>query len=239
MTTAWQTYFEHLAPDTHLYRQQSRLYVQALTTVVPIRGNHRVLDFGCGFGFVGAMLAPLVTEIWLWDSSPHMRAVATQNTADLSNVKVCDGPPGGAAGAGAWMGSESGVFDFVLVNSVAQYMDAGELRSWLGSWRRIISPVGAIVLSDLIPPGHGRLSDTRDLLRLGGRKGSTVSAFRHALGGVVTYWRTSRRSPLLSVGKDELGRLAADARLEVEALPFNLTHFTGRWSAILRRLDRT
>ena len=136
------------------------------------------------------------------------------------------------------MGSESGFFDFVLVNSVAQYMEAGELRSWLGRWRRIISPFGAIVLSDLIPPGHGRLADTRDLLRLGGRKGSTVSALR-ALGGVVTYWRTSRRSPLLMVGKDELARLAADARLDVEALPYNLTHFTGRWSATLRRLDRT
>jgi hypothetical protein len=149
------------------------------------------------------------------------------------NVKICADPPGGT-GDQHGIGSDSVAFDVVLVNSVVQYMQPGELRSWLERWKRIITPHGMIVLSDLIPPGHGRLSDTWDLLRLGAHTGSTISATGHALGGVFTYWRTSRRVPLLSVGKGQLGRMAADAGLRMKVLPHNLTHFSARWSALLR-----
>ena len=236
MSAGWLAYFERLRPDSPLYREQSLVYVDALTAAIDVRGTDRALDFGCGFGFVARLLAPHVAELWFWDASENMRAETARNTADLSNVRLCDVPerlPGDGDRI-AWSGPP---FDLILVNSVVQYMETVELWRWLARWRAMISVDGRLIVSDLIPPGHRSLWDVTDLLRLGARRGFALRAAGEALGGVRSYWRTSRTVPLLRVDLDDLVQHAATAGLNVEVLPRNLTHFAKRWSAVLRPND--
>jgi cyclopropane fatty-acyl-phospholipid synthase-like methyltransferase len=229
-------YFERLRPDSSLYREQSLVYVDALTAAIDVRGTDRALDFGCGFGFVARLLAPHVAEIWFWDASEHMRAEARRNTADLPNASLCDVPS-------ALSEDEDGItwrraaFDLILVNSVVQYLNAPELWRWLARWRGMLSADGRLVLSDLIASRHRSLWDVADLLRLGARRGFALRAAGDALGGIRSYWRTSRTVPLLRVDLDDLVQHAATAGLNVEVLPRNLTHFAKRWSAVLRPND--
>jgi cyclopropane fatty-acyl-phospholipid synthase-like methyltransferase len=235
VTTDWHAYFDRLAPDSSLYRAQARAYVSALTTIVGVEGDERVFDFGCGFGWVSATLAPLVSEVSFWDPSPNMRAVAEQNTAHLHNATLLQPPsiePGGEPD-----GRHGDPFDLILVNSVAQYMETGELWDWLRVWRSMLASGGRIVLSDLIPPDHGSLSDIADLVRFGLRTHTTLRAVTDAVGGLRTYWTTSRQVPLRRIDVDDLRAHAAAAGLAVEVLQRNLTHFRKRWTALLGAVD--
>ena len=213
------------------------MYVEILTTEVGVHPDQRVLDFGCGFGLVAAMLAPRVAEVWFWDPSPNMRVVAERNTADRPNARLCDlSTMSSAAPEGTvWHGP---LFDLILVNSVAQYMAAEELLAWLARWRGMLAPGGKLVLSDLIPPNHRGLSDVADLLRMGARHRSPLRAAGDALGGLRRYRRASRAIPLVRVGREDLERAAAGVDLDMTDLPRNFTHFSGRWTAVLTRRSR-
>jgi cyclopropane fatty-acyl-phospholipid synthase-like methyltransferase len=227
-TAGWQAYFDRLEHRGALYREQSALYVQSLVTAVGVRRDQRVLDFGCGFGFVAALLAPHVAEVWWWDPSPNMRSVAQRGTAGIQNASFYD------LSVEASAESHGDVrFDLILVNSVVQYMAPEELSAWLARWRGMLTAQGKVVLSDLIAPDHNGLSDVADLLRLGARHGSPLRAAKEALGGLREYWRTSRAVPLTRVALEDLQRLAAEAGLDTAVLPHNLTHFRKRWTAVV------
>jgi cyclopropane fatty-acyl-phospholipid synthase-like methyltransferase len=227
---SWTTYFDALQDDSPLYAVQSALYVESLAAAARLHHHQRVLDFGCGFGFAAALVAPRVREVALWDASPHMLAMAARHTAALPNVRLCDlsGLPAVETGA-----TDRHAFDLVLVNSVVQYMTRDELSDWLLRWREMLAPGGRVLLSDLIAPDHGGLSDAIDLLRLGARHGSPLRATRDALGGLARYWRTSRAVPLTRISREDLSRRAAAAGLDTTPLPRNLTHFRRRWAAAL------
>src|SRR4029453_11771153 len=90
VTTAWREYFDGLKDQSPLYRVQAALYVDSLREAVGLHHDQRVLDFGCGFGFVVALLAPLVTEVGWWDPSPNMRSAAERNTTRFPNARFCD-----------------------------------------------------------------------------------------------------------------------------------------------------
>jgi SAM-dependent methyltransferase len=213
------------------------MYVRALIAEVGVRTDQRVLDFGCGFGLVAAMLAPLVAEVWFWDPSPHMRLVAERNTADRPNARLCDlsMTPSIEPEETAWRGP---FFDLILVNSVAQYMVPEELWAWLARWRWMLAPEGKLVLSDLIPPEQSGLSDVVDLLRMGVGHGSPLRTAGDALGGLRQYRRASRAVPLVRIGRDDMERAAAGADLDMMVLPRNLTHFRTRWTGVLTARSR-
>jgi cyclopropane fatty-acyl-phospholipid synthase-like methyltransferase len=229
----WSAFFERLRPDSPLYREQSAVYVNALRAAIDVRRTDRVLDFGCGFGFVARLLAPHVSEVWFWDASENMRAEARRTTADLPNARLCD-VPAALSEDGDRVAWQSPTFDLILVNSVVQYMDPAEVPRWLARWRAMLSAEGRLIMSDLIAPEHRSLWDVADLLRLGVRRGLALRGAAEALGGVRSYRRTSRTVPLLRVAPDDLISRAGSAELDVEVLPQNLTHFTKRWTAVLR-----
>jgi cyclopropane fatty-acyl-phospholipid synthase-like methyltransferase len=233
MTSDWCEYFDRLGGHSPLHRAQAVLYVRALCGVVGLRQDQRVLDFGCGFGFVAALVAPLVAEVWWWDISANMRSTTVRNVAGFPNARFCDvsALSVSASGGRTWHGP---TFDIILINSVAQYMAPEELRDWLPRWAAMLAPNGQLVLSDLISPHHSNLSDIAHLLRLGLEHGSPVRAVSEALGGVANYWRTRRTLSLTSLSRADLAGQAAAAGLDVTFLPANLTHFRKRWAAVLR-----
>ncbi len=237
MTTVWREYFDTLNDQSPLYRVQAALYVDSLRAAVGVHHHQRVLDFGCGFGFVTALLAPIVTEICWWDPSANMRAVARRNTETLTNARFCELSmmPSTNSREDVWQDPR---FDLILINSVVQYMPAEDVWAWLPQWHAMLAPEGQVVLSDLIPPHHSSLSDFVCLMRLGRRHGSALTATTEALGGLSNYWRRRNAVPLTSISRTDLTRHAAVANFTVRFLPANLTHFRHRWAALLRPVSR-
>lgn len=224
----WRPYWESLSDRCQLFREQAKEYVGRLESALPPGSHARVLDFGCGFGFVAAMLAPRVGQIFLWDASTNMRQRARVNVAGQPNIRFIDlSDPRAVA-------SELR-FDLILVNSVAQYMTRDDFSAWLVLWRDMLAPKGRVVVSDLIPPTYPASSDIVDLLRFSARRRVLARAIWQLFGDLWRYWRVRTACPLTRIGREELSRLGQTAGFVVSFLPRNLTHFTKRSTAVFTR----
>jgi cyclopropane fatty-acyl-phospholipid synthase-like methyltransferase len=224
----WRSYWESLSDRCQLFREQANEYVRRLEAALPLESNARVLDFGCGFGFVAAILAPRVGEVFLWDASSNMRQRARVNVAGQPNIRFVDL-------------SEPRVvatelrFDLILVNSVVQYMTHDDFSAWLALWRDMLGPKGRVVVSDLIPPTYPSSSDIVDLLRFSARRRILARAIWQLFGDLWRYWRVRRVCSLTRIGREDLSRLGQTAGFVVSFLPMNLTHFTKRCTAVFTR----
>jgi len=219
----WDSYWEELSEDRGLFREQSDEYVRNLASNIVLDQRARVLDFGCGFGFVAAMLSPRVGQIFLWDASPNMRRRARMNLAGYTNVRFLD------------LSNSSTLvlhFDLILVNSVIQYMSHDDFASWLLRWRDLLGTRGRIIISDIIPPYYRASWDVMDLLRLSIQRRFLTHAIWQAFKELWRYWGVRRVRPLTRIGPEYLRQRATNAGMTVHYLPRNLTHFEKRLSAV-------
>lgn len=223
----WAAYWERLGGTESFFREQAKEYVVNLECALELNRNARVLDFGCGFGFVAEMLAPKVGEVFLWDVSVNMRRRARLNLADHQNIRFLDlSEPQAIA--------RELKFDLIVVNSVVQYMSLDQFAAWLVMWRTMLAAGGRIVVSDLIPPEYQSMSDLVDLLKFSIRRDVLGSALLQAMRDMGRYWMMRRSCPLARTCMEDLGELSKAADLSVSCLPRNLTHFRGRLSAVLQ-----
>jgi SAM-dependent methyltransferase len=226
----WESYWEELNDNQQLFREQSNEYFRNLDATLGLDPHAHVLDFGCGFGHVGELLAPRVGELFLWDASANMRRRARLNVADRQNIRFLD------LSDPKSLRNEM-QFELILVNSVVQYMTLEEFSAWLLRWRNMLARAGRIVISDLIPPNYPALWDVEDLLRFSARRGFLMRAVWQALNEIWRYWGVRRVRPLSRFGRGELNRQATRAGLTVNYLPTNLTHFKKRLTAVFTRTD--
>lgn len=221
----WVAYWDELDEGQLLFREEADEYVRNLAAAVRLDRGMRVLDFGCGYGFVAHGLAPLVGQLFLWDAAESMRACARSHLAGRPNVYIL-GSPGTSDAPG------DPRFDLILVNSVIQYMSEAEFLARLATWCLQLAPGGQVVVSDIIPPDHPPLKDILALLSFSTRRGYLLRALRNVLGERKRYQRMKQMCRLYHVGADQLHRHAAASGLQVKILPRNLTHFPGRITAV-------
>jgi protein-L-isoaspartate O-methyltransferase len=121
----WSTYWNTLPFRAELCRLEAEDFGARLATVVALQPKWRVLDFGCGFGTITALLARAVGEVCAWDPSPSMRAWAQRNAGDRANVQIVE------ASSDRRLVGDAEPYDLIVVNSVIQYMSARDRRLWL------------------------------------------------------------------------------------------------------------
>lgn len=227
----WKTYWEQLDDRQTVFRVQSEEYAENLAKAIPLPSPMRVLDFGCGFGYVAEKLAPQVGELYLWDASANMRRHARVRMTRFANVRYLD------LSSPAVFPPDPGL-DLIAINSVVQYMTPEEFSGWLVYWKKMLVPGGRIVISDLIPPAYAGGKDLLHVLRLSARRGFLLRAIYQALGEIFRYYRTRQSRPLTRIGKEELTHRGEAAGLTVDFLPQNLTHFPDRITAVFTNPTR-
>ncbi|MGQ0539341.1 MAG: class I SAM-dependent methyltransferase [Gemmatimonadaceae bacterium] len=218
---AWDHFWESAVPNERAHRAEALEFVRRLARDVGVSPSARVLDYGCGFGFVAAALAQHVQSVVGWDKHEHIRRLARSATAQHTNVRIVDAlPPGQQAAAER--------FDLILVNSVVQYMTHGDLTAALSDWCRLLAAGGRVVVSDLVAPGHASWHDLVDLMRF-----KPLAQLRRIGGELRRYRGTRADAVLLQVSPSDLAQRAAAVGLELAELPANLTHFRRRYAATL------
>ena len=223
----WGSYFDGLGDHHPIFRAEAGDYVRKVAAALPMDRKTRVLDFGCGFGYAADMLAPKVKELFLWDKSKNMRRYARANTARHKNVRFLDLTDPDA------LSVKTG-FDYILVNSVAQYMRTDDFTDWLVRWRGMLAPGGRLVISDLIPNDYNTMMDMSALIVFSARNGFLTHAIREGFSEFKRYWKTRSARPLSRIERADL-RHRADAKgLSVQFLPGNLTYRKKRITAVLR-----
>jgi SAM-dependent methyltransferase len=221
----WVCYWDEITEGHLLFREEAREYVTNLASAVMLDRGTRVLEFGCGNGFVAEVLAPRVGQLFLWDAAASMRDRTRGLLVGRNNVHFLDlsgpaDPP------------EDVRFDLILVNSVIQYMSGAEFAGWLSRWRSLLAPGGQILISDIITPGHSVLADIPSLLAFGVRRRYLFRILRSILGESTRYRTMQRACPLYRVSPNQLRRQAFATGLVVRLLPRNLTHLTNRITAV-------
>lgn len=209
---SWDGYWEGVE-HRHIFAVEARDHVERLRRAVPLAPDARVLDFGCGFGHVAELLAPLVGEVAVWDAAERMRAATARRTAALPSVVAVDPS-----------GPERREFDLVVANSVVQYMDRDELARWLARWSGMLAPGGRIVLSDIPVPGGSAVVELVGVLRFAARHRFLLRALRDGAAEALRYARSRGGAQLLTPTPDDLAALARPAGLVARVLPANLTH---------------
>lgn len=221
----WVEYWDNLDEGHLLFHPEAEEYVRNLTAQFPLDASHRILEFGCGYGFVAERLAPLVGQLALWDAAPRMRQFAAQLAMRRGNVSLLELQEEAKD-------TSLPRFDFILVNSVVQYMDTREFGEWLKRWRHWLGGGGKIIVSDLIRPDSSQLRDVVSLVTFSGRRGYLFKALRNVWAERGRYQRMAAVRPLYRPSWGEVERLSREAGLAVRSLERNLTHFTGRRTAV-------
>src|SRR6266566_2676141 len=198
----WHAYWDRLEEHV-IFRVEAADYLSRLEAALGPQRGARVLDFGCGFGFLAELLAPEVATLFVFDASDHMRRQAQLR------------------------------FDLILVNSVVQYMTPDEFHGWLGRWRAMLAPEGRLVLSDLLTRDVNPLREVVELLLLSARGRCLVSVVRKALGELRHYTRTRHVRPLCRIALDDLRERAGRLGLAVDVMTSNLTYRSTRATALL------
>ena len=225
MENHWNAYWDRLEQHV-IFRVEAADYLRRLKAALGHQRGARVLDFGCGFGFLAELLAPEVTALFVFDASDHMRRQAQRRLVGHANVPFL-GPPGVAP----W---PAGIrFDLILVNSVVQYMTPDEFHGWLRRWRAMLAPGGRLVLSDLLTRDVNPVREMVDLLVLGARGRCLVGVVRKALGEIRHYTRTRHVQPLCRIVLGDLREQAGRLGLAVDVLASNLTYRGTRATAVL------
>lgn len=233
ISRSWRSYWEE--PCLHrlerIHRAQSLYYAERLVSLVPIDPKTVALDFGCGFGFVSDALADKVEKMFLWDASNSMRNQARRFLAHRQNVQVIDSLRA--------MAFPVEPFDLIIANSVIQYMTVEEFSEWLRQWGKLLAPSGRVVLSDLIPTAPPSVfREIYEAMAFSAKRGLFASTMAVQLRHIGQYWNRGSLGALLRMGEDTLRQLAHPAGFSVEMLGANLTHLSGRRTAILSKMSR-
>lgn len=146
--------------------QVMRRFVQHTCDRIAALGPKRVLEVGCGTGMLVAQLAG-TCETWL-ATDPTPAAVtaveALQQHPDLAHVTARQ-LRGDQLSQFAATDPDTGPFDCVVINSVAQYFPSLDyLLTVLAAARNLLAPGGTIFLGDVrLLPLHGAFVAWREL----------------------------------------------------------------------------
>jgi SAM-dependent methyltransferase len=218
---AWLQYWDTLTPRSRLFEAQAAEYVENLIGLDLLHPAMNILDFGCGFGYVTSMIADHVRLAYAWDRSRNMRDETMRRTSHQPNVRIVGGP-------GRLALDECNSVDVILVNSVVQYMEWPELLFWMGAWKNILAPGGAILVSDVIPLDYNSVGDVFDVINLSRRRGFLFEALRSGAKDFASYLVRRQAKSLTRMDNHDLRIAALSCGLDTVPLRSNLTHFSRR-----------
>ena len=105
--------------------------------------RHRLLDLGCGPGWLGIAFAPLVGSVLAVDPEPAMLGAARALAAQ-ANVRIDF-----MEGSSYDLGSQLGMFNVVTIGRAFHWMDRADTLRKLD---RLIEPDGAVILFNDVRP---------------------------------------------------------------------------------------
>lgn len=225
----WQSHYDSMAhhASLDLFAAEARDYFTRLERAVRLEDFDRVLDFGCGLGFVSGLLATKTTSLFYWDYSENMLATARSRLASFPNAKAVDLSPASPDP------DQAGNFDLIVVNSVIQYMSEEDLSNWLGRWKGMLSANGVLVISDLILPRPAFFTEVFDSLIFSAREGFLIRTLLKNFTQYARYLKARRDAPMMRYSKERILQSAETTGFSVNFLAENLTYRTNRYSVEL------
>lgn len=128
----------------------------------------RVVDYGCGEASSAHVVADQCAHLFLCESAPTTRRRLEERYRDRSDIAVIS--------PDEFAQLPSGTIDVIIANSVIQYLSPAALAQVLAVSRNKLSPVGCLVLADVVPRHVGVLGDASELFKFAAANGFLVAA---------------------------------------------------------------
>ena len=194
-------------------------------------GAKRALDHGCGDATSAEDVARRVEILHLCDGAPMVRAeLEARYRSDPRIVVLAPEDIDGRIG--------DGTLDFVVANSLLQYVSREDLAGLLDLWHRKLAPGGRLVIGDVIPPDLGAASDALALLRFGWQGGFLFAGLFGLVRTAFSDYRKLRGElGLATYGETEFLALLEGAGFEPQRHRPNIGHNQARMTFLARRRD--
>jgi SAM-dependent methyltransferase len=201
--TDWITYWDRqkLFSD-RLWRFHAQHFVEASQPLMEYGPDDRVLDIGCGSGYIAASLAPRVREYWGLDTSARFIAECRALLADEPKARFGVLP-------------RENYFDFsqapkghfnkiVCVGVVPLYASVDDVGRLIDAVREMITPGARMIVTDFVLNGS-ILKDAWGSIMGGIKCGCFGEKLKFLWGaGTTGYLQQRRREKILSFNEDEL-----------------------------------
>jgi SAM-dependent methyltransferase len=181
----------------------------------------RVLDYGCGEALHADRIAGHCATLYLCEAAPTVRSRLKERFGKIMNIGVVT-PEEVAA-------MEPQSLDLIVANSLLQYLKRNELIALLKTWRRLLSPGGALIVADVVGPKQSAIADALSLLNFARRNGFLTAAFIGLVKTTLSDYRKLRAQlGLTTYSEDEMLKLLGEAGYDAARLRPNLGHNQGR-----------
>ncbi len=218
---SWTRFWEKSTGSKKLFQGIADNYFGNFKLAFPLNSKTRILDFGCGHGYLANLLSERVRDVYIYDASQTMVEMArllNSNNKNVISLKVISDriPP----------------LDYILTNSVTQYMSPGTLKDNLRLWRRLLKDDGKIIVSDILPDNVRFTSEILGLLAFSLSRGYLMGQVSQIASLFFSdYTKVIRECPLTYYSHDLLCNLAADTKLSIKILDKNLVYGRNRYTA--------
>jgi SAM-dependent methyltransferase len=161
-----------------------RLIAEAIAALVPGRDTC-ALDYGCGEALHADRVAAVAGEILLCEAAPRVRAGIAARFA--TNAKIRAIAPDQVEGL------REHSLDLILLHSVAQYLKPEETAALFAQFHRLLKIDGLLVVSDILSPHVGALTDAFALLRFAALNGFLIAAVAGLARTLMSDYRRLRK----------------------------------------------
>jgi ubiquinone/menaquinone biosynthesis C-methylase UbiE len=186
-----------------------------------------VLDYACGEAVSAGQVAEACGKLLLAEPAPGVRGRLIARFAPNTKIRVR------SLDDLRHMREQS--VDLAVMNSVAQYMTAGELDTAFAVVKRLLKPGGRLVLGDILRPEVGMARDVIALLRFAVAHGFVIDALYGLARTALSDYRQLRSRVGLQRYReaDMLAKLAAAGFTASRAL-VNIGHNPWRMTFVAR-----
>jgi SAM-dependent methyltransferase len=177
----------------------------------------RLLDHGCGEALHADLIAAKCGGLFLCEAAPSVRARVAARFANVPKIRVI-GPEEVERLPAACL-------DFIVANSLLQYLTRSDLEALLATWRRLLKPGGKLVIADVIGPKQSAAADALALMRFAAANGFLIAAVCGLVRAVFSRYRKLRTElGLVHYAESEMLDLLRGAGFSAKRLARNFGH---------------
>lgn len=188
----------------------------------------KLLDHGCGEALHADRVAAKCGGLFLCEAAPTVRARVAERFRGEEKIRVLT-PEDVEKLPDACL-------DFVIANSLAQYLNRDQFQALLQTWKRVLKTKGLLVLADIIGHEQSAAADAISLLKFAAANGFLIAAFFGLLRTLFSDYRKLRSQLGFSqYSEAEMLMLLREAGFQAARMPKNLGHNQNRMAFLAEK----
>jgi 2-polyprenyl-3-methyl-5-hydroxy-6-metoxy-1,4-benzoquinol methylase len=199
-----------------------------------LKETHKILDYGCGPGFLADYLDPLNIEMTGVDINSQYIVQNTNNHSRSSFLHISTDVGTTTELLGHHL--KEAKFDFIILLSITQYLeDETDLYNISSMLRPFLKEEGRLIIADVIDPNSSSLQDALSLL-IHCIKKEQLTAFIRFVSYLIfsDYRKLSKEVKLLKLSENSIRQLAERLNLDYQKIN-GLTLHPSRFNYVLTK----